>query len=146
MEYSHSDAELVNQPIGYWATAAGRAVVGNIRGGLAQYGISQPQWWVLNRNGQTREEAMSVLRHYVMPGDDLDAEIDGLLDRGLITLGAENRITLTGEGERVLALCAAWQRDARERTHDGITDEEYVSALKVLQRMIHNVGGKAWHH
>ncbi|MFF4532835.1 MarR family transcriptional regulator [Streptomyces sp. NPDC001407] len=121
-------------------------MVGNIRAGLAQYGISQPQWWVLNRNGETREEATSVLLHYVMPGDDLDAEIDDLLDRGLITLGEGNRIALTGEGERVLALCTAWQRAAHDRTHDGITDEEYVSTLKVLQRMIHTVGGKAWHH
>ncbi|MEV8480045.1 MarR family winged helix-turn-helix transcriptional regulator [Streptomyces sp. NPDC051173] len=146
MEYSHSDAELIKQPIGYWATAAGRAVVGNIRSGLAQYGISQPQWWVLNRNGETREEVTSLLLHYVMPGDDLEAEIDDLLDRGLITLGEKNRITLTAEGEKVFARCAAWQKAARERTHDGVPDEEYLTTLKVLQRMIHNVGGEGWHH
>ncbi|MET8177146.1 MarR family transcriptional regulator, partial [Streptomyces clavifer] len=28
----------------------------------------------------------------------------------------------------------------------GIPDEDFVAALKVLQRMIHNVGGRAWHH
>lgn len=34
----------------------------------------------------------------------------------------------------------------REQAHDGISDEEYLVTLKVLQRMIHNVGGEAWHH
>ncbi|SCE08849.1 hypothetical protein GA0115244_116864 [Streptomyces sp. DvalAA-19] len=34
---------------------------------------------------------------------------------------------------------------AREEIHAGIPDEESVAALKVLQRMIHNVGGTAWH-
>lgn len=31
---------------------------------------------------------------------------------------------------------------AREEIHEGVTDEEFVAALKVLQRMIHNVGGR----
>ncbi|MER7748490.1 hypothetical protein ABT013_24865 [Streptomyces bacillaris] len=34
---------------------------------------------------------------------------------------------------------------AREEIHAGIPDEESEAALKVLQRMIHNVGGTAWH-
>ncbi|MGW1077352.1 MarR family transcriptional regulator [Streptomyces sp. NPDC002537] len=146
MEYSHNDAELLKQPIGYWATAAGRSVVGGIRAGLAEFGVSQPQWWVLNRAGDTREEATTLLLNYVMPGDDLDAEIDDLLDQGLITLGVGNLICLTGEGEKVLAQCTAWQKANHDRIHDGVTDKEYLVTLKTLQRMIHNVGGKAWHH
>lgn len=34
----------------------------------------------------------------------------------------------------------------RAEIHEGISDEEYLLTLKVLQRMIHNTGGKAWHH
>ncbi|MGW7476447.1 MarR family transcriptional regulator, partial [Streptomyces cyaneofuscatus] len=34
---------------------------------------------------------------------------------------------------------------ARAEIHEGIPDEEFVAALKVLQRMIRNVGGRAWH-
>ena len=59
MEYSHSDTELIRQPIGYWSWAASKAVVTYIREGLSEFGLSQPQWWVLNQvhdggeNGRT---------------------------------------------------------------------------------------------
>lgn len=35
MEYSHSDEELIRQPIGYWSWAAAKAVVSRTRGALA---------------------------------------------------------------------------------------------------------------
>ncbi|MCC3770542.1 MarR family winged helix-turn-helix transcriptional regulator [Streptomyces sp. UNOC14_S4] len=146
MKYSHDDAGLLQQPIGYWATAAGREVVTSIRTGLAGFGTTQPQWWVLNRSGETREQLTAVLLHYVMPGDDLDAEIDGLVGRGLITFDEGNHLRLTEAGEKTLAQCAAWQKAHHDRIHDGVSDEEYLATLKVLQRMIHNVDGKAWHH
>ncbi|HEV7626030.1 MAG TPA: MarR family transcriptional regulator, partial [Streptomyces sp.] len=41
---------------------------------------------------------------------------------------------------------AQLQRSLRARIHSDIPEEEYVRTLKVLQRMIHNVGGHAWHH
>lgn len=73
MEYSHSDTELVKQPIGYWSGAASKAVVTNIRAGLGQFDVTQPQWWVLNQvatseNGRTREEVMVVLQGYLDVG------------------------------------------------------------------------------
>jgi hypothetical protein len=30
--------------------------------------------------------------------------------------------------------------------HAGISDEEYLTTLKVPQRFIHNTGGRAWRH
>jgi hypothetical protein len=51
MQYSHPDAELVRQPIGYWSWAAYSSVVGHIRKALATVGLTQPQWWVLNQLG-----------------------------------------------------------------------------------------------
>jgi hypothetical protein len=29
--------------------------------------------------------------------------------------------------------------------HAGVSDEEYLTTLKVLQRFVHNTGGRAWH-
>ncbi|MGW2281901.1 MarR family winged helix-turn-helix transcriptional regulator [Streptomyces sp. NPDC001770] len=151
MEYSHSDAELVEQPIGYWSWAAHKAVVTNIRAGLAEFGVTQPQWWVLNQvaadeNGRTRAQVTAVLQGYLDVGASLANEIDGLLGRHLLTLDGEDRLRPTSEGDAVRRRCAQRQTEMRKQAHDGITDEEYVITLKVLQRMIHNVGGEAWHH
>ncbi|MFF7649254.1 MarR family winged helix-turn-helix transcriptional regulator [Streptomyces sp. NPDC007983] len=151
MEYSHSDDELIRQPIGYWSWAASKAVVTYIREGLSEFGLSQPQWWVLNQvrdggeDGRTRAEVRAVLQGYLDVGAALESEIDALLERGLLTTTAE-ALHLTPEGRVLQARAAEHQVTMRERIHDGIPDEDYVAALKVLQRMIHNTNGQAWHH
>lgn len=151
MEYSHNDTELVKQPIGYWGWAAHHAVVTNIRAGLADFDVTQPQWWILNQvatgeNGRTREEVVAVLKGYLDVGATLGPETDALLGRNLLVTDTKNRLRLTAEGDAVHRRCAERQMAMREQTHDGITDAEYLVTLKVLQRMIHNVGGEAWHH
>lgn len=47
MKYSHSDTDLIKQPIGYWSWAAHQAVVTRIQAALAEIGTTQPQWWAL---------------------------------------------------------------------------------------------------
>ena len=46
---THSREELGRQPIGYWSGEAYRRVAEAIRGSLAASGLTQPQWWILNR-------------------------------------------------------------------------------------------------
>ncbi|MEV6973393.1 MarR family winged helix-turn-helix transcriptional regulator [Kitasatospora sp. NPDC093806] len=152
MEYSHSDAELVKQPIGYWSWAAYKAVVSRTRGALAELGTTQPQWWVLAQLARsdlprTREEVSLVLRDYLDTGTEaLAAEIDTTVDRGWVVEDAEGRLALTAEGRAFFDRAAALQGDLWTERHADISDEEYRTTLKVLQRFIHNTGGRAWHH
>lgn len=149
--YSHSDEELINQPIGYWATAAGEAVVHHIRTMLAEAGLTQPQWWILNQintaDGRDKAEVVATLRGYLSVGDNsLHHNISALHDRALLTEDTDGRLRITDEGRRLRDDTAARQQKTRAEIHEGIPDEEYIRTLKVLQRMIHNVGGEAWHH
>ncbi|MFF2845119.1 MarR family winged helix-turn-helix transcriptional regulator [Streptomyces sp. NPDC058001] len=151
MDYSHDDAGLVQQPIGYWAWAAHDAVVTYIRARLSEVGLSQPQWWVLSQlvtspGGRDRAELADFLQGYLKVGTlTMLDEIDTLIARDLV---AEDNglLTLTPEGTALQAKAAIHQTDVRETIHADIPDEEYVRTLKVLQRMIHNVSGTAWHH
>ncbi|WP_190086478.1 MarR family winged helix-turn-helix transcriptional regulator [Streptomyces longisporoflavus] len=149
--YSHSDEDLIDQPIGYWASAAGETVVHHIRTMLAEAGLTQPQWWILNQivaeDGRDKEAVIGTLRGYLSTGDGaLHHDIGALHDRGLLTEDIQGRLRLTDEGRRLRDETAARQQKTRAEIHEGISDEEYVRTLKVLQRMIHNVGGTAWHH
>lgn len=151
MEFSHSDEELVKQPIGYWSWAASKSVVAFIRAGLADVGLSQPQWWTLHQvaqspAGRTREEITAVLQGYLDVGQALAPEIDATLEQGLTVQDGSGRLHLTDEGAARYAQAAEIQQANRETVHEGITDAEYLTTLKVLQRMIHNSGGEAWHH
>ncbi|MFI6287187.1 MarR family winged helix-turn-helix transcriptional regulator [Streptomyces sp. NPDC051018] len=152
MDYSHDDAGLVRQPIGYWSWAAHDAVVSHIRAELAGFGLSQPQWWVLSQladspGGRDRTELAGFLQGYLGAGATaIGDEIDTLLGRDLVVLGPDGLLRNTASGAELQARAAERQPAVRARIHDGIEDEEYVRTLKVLQRMIHNAGGRAWHH
>ncbi|MFE6187483.1 MarR family winged helix-turn-helix transcriptional regulator [Streptomyces sp. NPDC056465] len=152
MDYSHDDAGLARQPIGYWSWAAWDSVVTHIRAGLAEHGLTQPPWWVLNQlvdadeQGRPRAEVVTMLSGYLTTGGSLEPEVDSLISRGLVTEDPATRLRLTPAGHELRAEAAERVGRALADIHAGITDEEYVAALKVLQRMIHNVGGTAWHH
>ncbi|MFM9369099.1 MarR family winged helix-turn-helix transcriptional regulator [Streptomyces sp. Da 82-17] len=145
--YSHDDEGLLNQPIGYWSWAANKAVIDYIRAGLAEVDLTQPQWWVINqvRDGaRSRAEVSTMLSGYLGVGDALQADIDDLLARGL--LSGEATISLTGTGAELLERATVRQRKSLAQIHEGVSDAEFLTTMKVLQRMIHNTGGKAWHH
>ncbi|MFF1685255.1 MULTISPECIES: MarR family winged helix-turn-helix transcriptional regulator [unclassified Streptomyces] len=152
MEFSHSDAELIEQPIGYWAWAAYKAVVTRTRGALAEKGTTQPQWWILAQvaradHVKTRGEVADTLSGYLdVGGAGLAEEIDATIAHGWITEDAGERLSLTATGKGFFGEVAALQRELWAERHAGVSDEDYLTTLKVLQRFIHNTGGHAWHH
>ncbi|XKK63780.1 MarR family winged helix-turn-helix transcriptional regulator [Streptomyces sp. ARC32] len=155
MDYSHTDRELVRQPIGYWTWAAYKAVVTRTRAALAGLGTTQPQWWVLAQvaradTPKTRAEVSALLRNYLDTGPEaMESEIDATVTAGWIVQDAETsdgRLSLTPEGRAFFEKAAALQDDLWTERHAGISDEEYLTTMKVLQRVIHNTGGRARHH
>ncbi|MFF7793848.1 MarR family winged helix-turn-helix transcriptional regulator [Streptomyces sp. NPDC007991] len=152
MEYSHSDAELIQQPIGYWSWAAFNAVVTRTQGALAGIGTTQPQWWVLAQvaradRARSRDEVSRLLENYLDTGPQaMEREIDITIAQGWITEDSQGRLALTEEGRAFYGTAAALQDELWAERHAGISDEEYLTTLKVLQRFIHNTGGRAWHH
>ncbi|MFE5602468.1 MarR family winged helix-turn-helix transcriptional regulator [Streptomyces coelicoflavus] len=155
MDYSHTDTELVRQPVGYWTWAAYKAVVTRTRAALAELGTTQPQWWVLAQvaradTPKTRAEVSELLRNYLDTGPEaMESEIDATIAAGWIVQAegpSDGRLSLTPEGRTFFEKAAALQDDLWTERHAGISDEEYLTTMKVLQRVIHNTGGRAWHH
>ncbi|QNP67802.1 MarR family transcriptional regulator [Streptomyces genisteinicus] len=145
-EYSHDDAELVNQPVGYWTWAANKTLTAYVRGRLAAVGITQPQWWVLHQvlhseAGVTRDEVISAQQGNLDVGAGLAPDIDLLVERELLVLDTAGRLRITAEGRVLHGRAAETQRTSRAQVHTGVPDEEYLIALKVLQRMMCNAGG-----
>ncbi|MGV4926481.1 MarR family winged helix-turn-helix transcriptional regulator [Streptomyces sp. BHT-5-2] len=152
MEYSHGDTDLIKQPIGYWSWAAYKAVVARTGAALARIGTTQPQWWALGQvvnadTVKTRDEVSRLLRNYLDTGPEtMESEIDTIIAQGWITEDAEGRLGITAEGRAFYDKAAALQDELWTERHAGVSDEEYLITLKVLQRFIHNTGGRAWHH
>ncbi|MDN3272399.1 MarR family transcriptional regulator [Streptomyces sp. MA15] len=152
MQYSHGDAELARQPAGYWTWATARSILSDIHASLAKAGMTQPQWWVLNQlvdpdGARTRAQMSEILATYLDPGArPIDESVDIVIALGWATEDSSGTLTLTAAGRLAFDTAKHVMDQVWAQRHDGIPDEAYVQALKVLQQFIHNTGGQAWHH
>lgn len=77
------------------------------------------------------------MAEYLREEDDLDAESTVLIARGwLVRDGDRLRITEAGKSARVTI--AGRIPAIRTLIHDGIDEADYVTTIKVLQRLIQN--------
>lgn len=146
-----SDAELAGQPAAYWTGVAYEALIAFTRPRQAEKGYTQPQFWLLRNlsandispdgEGMTLPELRGAMASYIRPEDDLAAEAAVLLERGWLTRDAESRLWLTEEGERARVDLKRNTPAILAALHEGIDEADYVTTLKVLQRLIHNAGG-----
>ncbi|GGT62319.1 MarR family winged helix-turn-helix transcriptional regulator [Streptomyces purpureus] len=146
---TYSDQELAAQPVAYWTGMAYEEIIGFIRGRQAELGFTQPQYWILRHlskndisvdgHGMTVAELVETMRTYLRSEDDLAAEALTMLDRGWVTRDSEGRLWITDAGDAARADLKAHAPAWREQMHAGIDDADYVTTLRVLQRMMRNV-------
>lgn len=138
---------LAAQPIGYWSGAVHKAVVNQLRDAMSTIDVTQPQWWTLTRvdggGGLTREDVAAQLEDVADMPHEIPRAIDQLLYRGWIEWDEARRLYLTDAGRAAQERIRALVTDLRKQIHEGISDEEYVAALKVMRRMISNSGSAA---
>ncbi|WP_434599651.1 MarR family winged helix-turn-helix transcriptional regulator [Streptomyces sp. A5-4] len=140
-----TDDLSASQPIGYWAGLTHTAVTRRLRDTMARIDATQPQYWVLNRvhggpAAPTREEVGHQLAPLADGPHEIPRVIDQLLHRGWLRTDAEQRLRLTDTGEAARVRLRELATGLRAEVHRGISDEEYVAALKVLRTMLTNVG------
>ncbi|MEW1760751.1 MarR family winged helix-turn-helix transcriptional regulator [Streptomyces cyaneofuscatus] len=139
-----TDDMLATQPIGYWSGLVHAAVTRHLRDAMARLDVTQPQYWVLNRvNGgpaaPSREEVVAQLTHLADGPHEIARVVDQLLHRAWLRIDDGQRLHLTDAGEAARARLRELATEVRAVVHKGISDEEYVAALKVLRTMVANV-------
>ncbi|GAA4935278.1 hypothetical protein [Actinoplanes utahensis] len=144
-----SDEELAGQPAAYWTGMAYEALIAFTRARQAEAGFTQPQFWILRNlsagdlwpdgSARTIPELRQAMSTYLRAEDDLDAEASGLAAQGLIAREGPDRWRITEAGDAARLKISKLALGIRARIHDGVDDADYVTALKVLRRMIANV-------
>lgn len=137
-----------NQPIGFWTARAGEAIRARTRGALEAIGVTQPGWWVLHQLSLHPEGVeRAVLLRTIGPNestDVIDAAVDSALDLGWARED-ESVLLPTDAGSQQFDRAARVQQMLQEERMQGISEEEFVTTITVLQRTVKNVGGDAWH-
>ncbi|MFE5593470.1 MarR family winged helix-turn-helix transcriptional regulator [Streptomyces sp. NPDC056549] len=132
------------KPIGYLLNRTDEALTRVMDGTLGEFGLTRLAWQVLNvvRDGQgtTDAEVLSVLAANA-DAATLTAAIDTTLTGGWTSRPAPDRLALTPDGTRRLTEVDTQVTAFRARSVEGITPEEYGTAVRVLERMIENLEG-----
>jgi len=144
---SNRSNEIKSQPIGYWTGEAYRHISSAIRASLATQGLTQPQWWILNHVANGPWTTAVLLEKLAQAnaneqGLNLNHELNGLIKRGWLTRDtATDKLSLTTQGEE--GRQQTWQRNGA--THRsmiaGVSDAQYDDCIRVLQRIVGNLGG-----
>lgn len=142
-----TDDMLATQPVGYWSGLAHTVVTRHLRDVMARIDVTQPQYWVLNRvNGgssapPSREELVIQLTPLADGPDEMGRVVDQLVHRDWLRIDAGHRLHLTDAGEAARMRLRELVTELRAVVHGGVSDAEYVTALKVLRRMVANIEG-----
>ncbi|MEV6688182.1 MarR family winged helix-turn-helix transcriptional regulator [Streptomyces sp. NPDC051130] len=141
-----TDDMLASQPIGYWSSQAHAVVTRHLRDAMAAIDVTQPQYWVLNSvkywpAAPSRNEVAAQLLSLADGQHEIPRAVAQLLHRDWLRTDAGDRLYLTDGGEAARIRLRELVTELRAVVHDGISDGEYVAALKVLRRMISNVEG-----
>lgn len=136
------------QPIGFWTVRAGEAIRARTRGALEAIGVSQPEWWVLHQltlhpDGMPRTEMVDTIGPNDTP-EAIETAIESAAGKGWLRARGEV-LHPTDTGSAVFERAMAVQTMLEDERMQGVTEEDYATAITVMQRVIENVGGSAWH-
>jgi len=133
-------------PIGYWLKKADEALTTRINEAQQANSLSRTDWQVLNSlhdvGPMTREQLGEPLRPFA-DANALAQVIERLVGRGLVegegTAAAAYR--LTDQGRHVHGAALFLQKQVREQAIQGVSDADYATAIRVLQRLVTNLVG-----
>ncbi|PJJ00193.1 DNA-binding MarR family transcriptional regulator [Streptomyces sp. 2333.5] len=130
------------KPIGYWLNRTDKALTCYMNDMLAEFGLTRIAWQVLNVIHDAPEVAdIDVLSALTANADiaTLTGAIDTVLAAGWADRPAPDRLALTPGGRQRLTDVAARVDAFRELSTTGISMDEYRTAVRVLERMSHNL-------
>ncbi|MFG2990897.1 MarR family transcriptional regulator [Streptomyces sp. NPDC048257] len=132
------------KPIGYWLNRTDQALTSSMNAALAEFGLTRLGWQVLNAVKDDPRATDAALPAALAVGAGAGAEtlteaVASVLTAGWVTRPRPGHLSLTTDGLVHLAEVARRMDAFRELSAAGVTREEYVIAVTVLERMTHNL-------
>ncbi|MFE2957330.1 MarR family winged helix-turn-helix transcriptional regulator [Nocardia tengchongensis] len=130
------------KPIGYWLNRADHAFTTHMDTMLTEFGLTRITWQVLNVVAET-PDATDTDIHTVLAANAARATLDAVIVTTLTgdwtTRPEPGRLALTDHGRGRLAAATDRVAAFRAQSMHGITEDEYRTAVSVLERMTLNV-------
>lgn len=131
-----------DRPIGYWLKRADNLLTEQINKAQTENGVTRSEWQVLNllmENGRaTHAHLFNTMSTFIDSGE-LDTILNNLMERGWVQTDQDATFALTEAGRQQHAIILARQKEVRQRAMQGISQEEYLTVLRVLERLVNNL-------
>jgi DNA-binding MarR family transcriptional regulator len=131
-------------PIGYWLKRLDRAIEGALDSTLAAEDLTRRHWQTMNFLHQGPSDAPGLaeaLRPFWGQSAITLDEVLSDLERRALVANDGGRYALTATGTATRAKLTEQVDVTRRRLVDGVTREEYLATVEVLQRMTTNLEG-----
>jgi len=133
----------MNRPIGYWLKHLDDLIEAAAERTFAEEKLTRRHWQIMNvlRESPQEEAGLSeAIRPFWGPGAiTLHEVICELTRRGWLTQDDAGRYSLTPAGQAGHATVEKKVRGVRATFITGLTEEDYLGTLRVLQRMAENL-------
>jgi DNA-binding MarR family transcriptional regulator len=132
-------------PIGYWLKQADNVLTEHINHVHATNNLSRTDWQVLNtlyEVGPVSQENIFTVMHTFVDEAELATILTRLVNRGWTNQRNEEHgmlFQLTDQGRHQHSAILNAQKAVRQRAMQGISDEEYGTVIRVLQRIVNNL-------
>lgn len=132
-------------PIGYWLKHTDEVITSHVNQVLSDNGFTRFRWQTLNliyeAGSVSRGDAFATMQTF-LSADQFDEILAGFAQQGwLAQQGAGDAavLVLTDAGKAERDTIFKLQSEVRRQALRGISDEEYLTVIDVLQRMVKNL-------
>jgi len=125
------------KPIGYWLRHVHELIETSFGEALATESLTRRHWQVLNTialGARTLEDLDTALAPFVVEEGSMAPIVADLRGRGWVS-----DFALTDEGRVAHARVEEQVKGMRERIRDGISDDDYVTTVRTLERCAANL-------
>ncbi|HEX2342008.1 MAG TPA: hypothetical protein VHI98_16150 [Vicinamibacterales bacterium] len=135
--------EPERRPIGYWLKHLDRLIDEAFERALDADGLTRRHWQVLNTlaaGPSTAAALTAALQPFVQEdAKAVEVIIKDFFDRGWVRNVPDGGVEISERGRAVHEAAMKRVAETRQDLRRGITDDEYVSVVRILQRMASNL-------
>ncbi len=132
------------RPIGFWVKLVDNLLEQQFATTLEEHGVTKRQWQLLNvlSSGAASVQQLDAAIAPFLPSGQLESSVDHLTEliESAWVAATTDGYELTERGQ--LACTRLSEVVAEQRTHvaEGLSDDDYLTALRALERMALNLG------
>ncbi len=132
-------------PIGYWLKHVDEVITEHVDRVLNDNGFTRLRWQALNtiyEEGAVGRLSLDAAMSTFVDSGELNEIVSEFVQEGWVIehdSGDTTELTLTGAGKSERGTIFKLQSNVRRQAMQGITEQEYITVIDVLQRMAKNL-------